>query len=135
MISKKVVLHFPSKLIDKPIISALVRDYNLEFNIMKAFITPEEEGLMVLEISGKERNFDKGIKYLSKAGVKIQPLSKDIKRNDSRCTSCGVCITICPTRALIYDKVTHKVHFYDTKCIACELCIKACPLRAMSVHF
>jgi len=135
MVSKKVVLHFPTDMIDKPIISNLVKDFNLTFNILKAFITPEEEGLMVLELSGDEKDFDSGIKYLGKSGVKIQPLSKDIKRNDSRCTNCGVCVTICPTKALVYDRETHKVHFYDTKCIACELCIKTCPVRAMNVHF
>ena len=135
MVSKKIVLHFPSKLIDKPIISTLARDFNLEFNVMKAFITPMEEGLMVLEISGDEKDFDKGIKYLNKAGVRIQPLSRDVKRNDTRCTNCGVCVTICPTQALVYDRETYEVHFYDTKCIACELCIKTCPVRAMTVHF
>lgn len=135
MISKKIVLHFPAGLIDKPIISTLAREYKLEFNIMKALITPDEEGLMVIEISGDEKDFDKGIKYLGKEGVRIQSLSKDIKRNDTRCTNCGVCVTICPTQALVYDRETHEVHFYDTKCIACELCIKACPVRAMTVKF
>jgi len=135
MVSKKIVLHFPQKLIDKPIISLLVKEYNLQFNILKASITPEEEGLMVLEISGEEKDFDLGIRFLGKEGVRIQPLSKDVKRNDIRCTNCGVCVTICPTKALVYESATYKVNFYDNKCIACELCIKACPVRAMKVTF
>jgi len=135
MVSKKIVLHFPQKLIDKPIISMLAREFNLEFNVLKASITPEEEGLMVLEISGEEKDFDSGIRFLGKEGVRIQPLSKDVKRNDTRCTNCGVCVTLCPTKALVYDNATYRVNFYDNKCIACELCIKACPVRAMKVKF
>ena len=135
MISKKFVLKFPHRLVDQPIVCKLVKDYNLEFTILKAYVTPREEGLLVLELTGEDNNFEKGLQYLKKTGVTIQPLSQDIIRNESRCTDCGVCITICPTGALVLDNLTRKVHFYDNKCIACELCIKACPVRAMEVHF
>ena len=51
-VSKRIVLHFPKRLVDRPIVSRLVKDYNLDFNILKAFFTSEgEEGLMVLEIT------------------------------------------------------------------------------------
>lgn len=135
MDSKRVVLKFPHKLIDQPIVYRLVKDFDLEFNILKAYVTPREEGLMVLELKGEEVNLDKALKYVKSLGVSVQPLSKDIKRNDSKCTHCGACVPICPTEALVTDSLTRKVLFYDTKCIACELCIKACPPRAMELHF
>ena len=135
MDSKRIVLKFPHKLIDQPIVYRLVKDFDLEFNILKAYVTPREEGLMVLELKGEEVNLDKALKYVKSLGVSVQPLSKDIKRNDSKCTHCGACVPICPTEALVTDSLTRKVLFYDTKCIACELCIKACPPRAMELHF
>ncbi|UCC96223.1 MAG: NIL domain-containing protein, partial [Candidatus Omnitrophota bacterium] len=49
MYAQKIVLHFPSNLVDKPIIYKLSKDFDLEFNILKAFVNPKEEGLMVLE--------------------------------------------------------------------------------------
>ena len=135
MVSKKIVLHFPNRLVDQPIVYKLVKEFDLKFNILKAYVTPQEEGLMVLELSGKKEDFDKGIQYLESSGVKIQPLSQDVIRNESKCTDCGVCVPICPTQALVVDSHTRKVHFYDNKCIACELCVKVCPTRAMEVHF
>jgi len=135
MISKRIVLRFPHRLVDQPIVYKLVKDYNLEFNILKAYVTPQEEGLMVLELSGKEDDFKRGTEYLISCGVKIQPLSQDIIRNEAKCTDCEVCVPICPTGALVIDPLTRKVHFYDNKCIACELCIKVCPTRAMEIHF
>lgn len=134
-VSKRIVLHFPKRLVDRPIVSRLVKDYALEFNILKALVTPEEEGLLVLELSGEQQDYDKGIRYLTKAGVKIQSLSQDVLRNEERCTHCGACITICPSGAFELDPVTRRVNFYDEKCVACGLCIKACPPRAMEVHF
>jgi len=135
MISKRIVLHFPQKLVDKPIICKLVKDYNLEFNILKAYVTLKEEGLLVLELSGEDKDYKQGITYLEKSGVKVQPLSQDVIRDEKRCTDCGVCVPICPTGALAVEPLTRKVSFYDNKCIACELCIKVCPVRAMEVHF
>ena len=134
-VSKRIVLRFSQRLVDRPIVSRLVKDYNLEFNILKASVTPEEEGLMVLELSGEQEDYDQGISYLTKTGVRIQSLSQDVIRNEERCTHCGACVTICPTGAFEVDPVTRQVNFHNEKCIACGLCIKACPPRAMEAHF
>ncbi|PIU69107.1 MAG: (Fe-S)-binding protein [Armatimonadetes bacterium CG07_land_8_20_14_0_80_40_9] len=135
MISKRIVLRFPNRLVDQPIVYKLVKDYNLEFNILKAYVTPREEGLLVLELKGEDEDYNEGISYLTGIGVRVQPLSQNIIRNNERCTHCGACVTICPTGALVLDTITRKVRFYDNKCIACELCVPACPPRAMEVHF
>lgn len=135
MFSRKNVFKFPQALLDKPIISKLVKDFNLDFNILRASVTPNEEGILVLELIGDSKDYKKGIDYLKGLGVIIQPLSQDIKRNEKRCTHCGACIIICPTEALVVDKKTRKVSFFNDKCIACELCIPACPPRAMEVHY
>ncbi len=134
-VSKRVVLHFPRRLVDRPIVCQLVKDYNLEFNILKASVTPEEEGLMVIELSGEQEDYDKGIRYLTTTGVRIQSLSQNVIRNEERCTHCGACITICPTGAFELDPLTRRINFDDEKCLACGICIKACPPRAMEVHF
>jgi ferredoxin len=135
MISKRIVLRFPHRLIEQPVVYNLVKKYNLEFNILKAYITPREEGLLVLELKGQDDDYNEGMNYLTRIGVTVQPLSQDVIRNSAKCTHCGACVTVCPTSALVLDPITRKVHFYDHKCIACELCVPACPPRAMEVHF
>jgi len=133
--TKRVVLHFPKRLIDEPILYRLIKDFGLEFNILKASITPEAEGLMVVELKGERNNYDRGVQYLIDSGVKIQSLSQDVTRNEERCTSCGACLTVCPARCFEQEKNTLLVRFNNSKCIACGLCIKACPPRAMELHF
>ncbi len=122
-------------MVDKPIVYKLVKDYDLVFNILQAKITPKEEGLLVLELTGTKEHYVEGIKYIKSLGVKMQPLSQDVTRDDARCTHCGACVTVCPTSALYIDKKTMKVIFDSEKCIACELCVRACPPRAMVVKF
>jgi L-aspartate semialdehyde sulfurtransferase ferredoxin len=132
--SKKIVLHFPPNLVDKPIIYHLVKDYDMEFNVLKASVTPKEEGLLVLELSGERKAYDSALAYLKKSGVSVQPLIKDIARLEERCTHCGACVTICPVGAFVVDQATRRVDFITDKCIACDLCLRACPVRAMETR-
>lgn len=132
--ARKVVLRFPHRLVDKPIIYRLVKDYDLMFNILKASVTPNEEGLLVLELSGKKKDYDEAVRFLAEVGVELQSLAQDVFRNEDRCTHCGACVTICPVDAFSVDPVTRRVDFQHTRCIACELCIKPCPVRAMEVR-
>ncbi len=134
-VSRRIVLHFPRRLVDRPMLYRLIKDYDLEFNILKASITPDEEGLMVVEVSGEQNDYDKGIEYLIETGVRIQSLSQDVTRNEERCTHCGACITICPAGAFELDPATRQVIFRNEKCLACGICIKSCPPRAMELHF
>ena len=134
-VSKRIVLHFPKRLVDRSIVCRLVKEYNLNFNILKASITPDDEGLMVLELKGKQDDFDNGIEYLSKTGLRIEPLSQNVIRNEERCTHCGACVVICPADAFELDDKTRRIEFRNEKCLVCGICLTACPPRAMELHF
>ena len=135
MKSKKIVLHFPKEIWDQPLVCDLAKKFDLTFNIVKAAVTPREEGLVVLELTGTESQYRKGVKYLREEGVKIEPLSKDVVRVEDRCTHCGACLAVCPTEALTVDRSTWEVIFDPQQCIGCELCLPACPPRAMEIKF
>ncbi|MFH1504314.1 MAG: 4Fe-4S binding protein [Candidatus Omnitrophota bacterium] len=135
MYSSKIVLHFPSSLVDKPIIYKLSKDYKLQFNILKAFVNPQEQGLMVLELKGDKKEFDRAINYLKKEKVKFQALSKDITRDENECVHCGLCISVCPSAAFEASSKTREIIFHREKCIGCGLCVDVCPYKAMKVEF
>jgi len=133
-VSRRIVLHFPPNITEQPVVYRLVKDFGLTFNLLKASVSAGEEGLMVMELSGDQKNYDKGVKYLTEAGVRIQSLSQDVVRDESRCTHCGACIAICPTEAFSLEPETREVLFDHNKCVVCGLCVKACPPRAMTLH-
>ncbi len=135
IVSHRVVLRFPHSLVDQPIVCRLAKDFDLEFNILKASIVPKEQGFVLMELTGEEEDYENGTRFLDELGVEVQPISQDVVRNESRCTHCGACVAICPTGALSLELPSRRVDFDSAKCIACELCILACPPRAMEVRF
>ena len=134
MIKKKLVLSFPEKIVTKPITYKLVKEFDLEFNILRAEITPDMEGKMLIELRGNDEQINEAVTYLNKTGVTVQEAAKDIIIDEDICVDCGVCTSICITQALALDKKTGKLNFNKDKCILCELCPDCCPVTAIKVH-
>lgn len=129
-----LVLHFGREIVDQPIIYRLVKDYDLEFNLLKATIYPRKEGVIVLELRGHPKNFRDGVQYLRDRGVEVQRVASEVRRDEERCYQCGTCTAVCPTGALSIKRPEMEVIFDPEKCSACELCCPVCPARAMQVE-
>ncbi|MFH1075735.1 MAG: NIL domain-containing protein [Pseudomonadota bacterium] len=134
MYSKMLLLRFDKNLVEKPLVWHLVKDFNLTFNILKATILPRKEGVLVMELSGTRKDFQKGVSFLKDQGVQVTRVGQDIKRNEKICYHCGACTAVCPTGALFIKRPEMEVIFNKEKCSACELCVTACPPRAMEVR-
>ncbi len=77
MAKKLVKLTFPQKLIKEPVIFTMAKKFDVMPNIRRAKIT-EEIGEVVLELDGEQKNLEKGIEYLKKTGVNVEPIVGDI---------------------------------------------------------
>jgi ferredoxin len=127
------VLRFPKDIVDQPIICQLVKQFDVEFNILKATILPQHEGVMILELQGHKENIKKGLTYLKGLNVKAESVATSIHRDDEKCFQCGACTGICPTGALYILRPEMAVVFDPGKCSGCGLCVTICPVRAMEV--
>jgi ferredoxin len=130
---KIIYLSFPPEASGRPVVCNLALLFNLSFNILKADISPRHEGSLTLEITGREENYRKGMSYLKENGVKITPASQKVSRDEDACMHCGLCTSLCRTRALSVDLESRKVVFDVEKCSACGMCTRVCPVRAMVV--
>jgi len=135
MAKRRLVLTFPPKLVEEPITYRLIKDYDLVVNILRAKISPEEEGRLMIELSGEKGALKRGMDYLNGLKVNIQPLARDIRWLEKKCTHCTVCVSLCPTEAIVVDRNSMKISFNKDKCIACGACIPACPYKAIEILF
>ena len=133
MFTRIYILRFPKDIVDQPIICQLVKQFDVEFNILKATILPQHEGVMILELRGHRENIKKGLSYLKGLDVKAESVATSIHRDDQRCFQCGACTGICPTGALSLKRPEMAVLFDAEKCSGCGLCVSVCPVKAMEV--
>lgn len=135
-VTKKLMLFFPKCECEKPIIYHLVKDYNLVVNVYRAKVTPEEEGYLVLDVTGTEEDIEKAMAFVKTFNVSINYSGKGVIRDEEICTHCGHCVVHCPTGALyIADETTREVGYSEAKCIECLACIRVCPFNACTSAF
>jgi ferredoxin len=135
MYTRIFFLRFPKEIVDKPIICSLVRQFDVEFNILKADVLPQREGIMIIELKGIRENVKESLVYLKEQGVKVERLAGKIRRDETKCFQCGACTGICPVGALAINRPDMSVVFLPEKCTGCGLCVVGCPVRAMQVSF
>lgn len=66
-------LMYPPRLITRPVIYELSREFNVVTNIRQASVT-EEIGIVSLEIEGDREEIKKAITWLESLGVKVEPV-------------------------------------------------------------
>ena len=129
----KVSLSYPSNEINNPITYRLVKDFDLQINILNADISLNKMGKLVLDIMGEEENIMAGLKYVEEQGIKYKLFTKSIIWQEDGCVHCGACTAVCPAAALQMDKSNWSLTYDKEKCMVCELCVKACPLNVICV--
>ncbi len=135
-VTRKLMLYFPKCECEKPIIYHLVKDYNLIANVFRAKVTPEEEGYLILDVTGSIEDIENAITFIRTFNVTVNQAGKGLIWDEKKCTHCGACLTHCPTHALhIADPETREIQFDEQKCIECLACIKVCAFNACSSAF
>lgn len=125
----KAWLKFSPTIVNKTVISDLIKNYDVTFNIHKANITPKG-GKMLIEISGSEA--EEGIKYMEKEGIQLNPIKKVVKKDEDKCMDCGECISLCPVEAIEMGE-DWTVELDNQKCIGCGFCTTSCPTKAIKI--
>ena len=125
----KAWLTFSPSIVNKAIISDLVKNYDITFNILRADITPKG-GKMLIEINGTQQ--EKAVEFMEKEGIHLNPINKVVKKDEEKCIDCGACISLCPVEA-IKPAEDWTVEVDDLKCIGCSFCTNSCPTRAIRV--
>jgi len=129
----KFLINFPATQSQEPVVYNLVADYGLRVNILKASIDINLQGHMLAEIEGQSENISLAIEYLDKIGIEADFVKSTIQRIEDKCVDCGLCTTVCGSKALRIGYETEwKLKFEDNRCVGCNLCIQACPLQAIT---
>lgn len=77
MATRKVMLKYPERLIQEPVLFRMVRQFDVMPNIRRARVT-DTVGEIALELEGTAENIERGVSYLKEQGVLVEPLEGDV---------------------------------------------------------
>ncbi|MCY4579643.1 MAG: NIL domain-containing protein [Chloroflexi bacterium] len=77
MAKRRVRFTFPEQLITEPLIYNLGRNFEIITNIRRANVQ-ERVGWVVLELEGAEDEIDRGLEWMTEAGVRVDPIIGDL---------------------------------------------------------
>jgi L-aspartate semialdehyde sulfurtransferase ferredoxin len=123
----KAWLRFLPSIVNKAIMSDAIKLYDIDFNILRANITPRG-GKMLVEISGPQE--EECIHYIEERGIQVTPIMKVVKKESEKCIDCGACVSLCPVRAICVQD-DWGIDIDNQICIACGFCINSCPTKAI----
>lgn len=64
---------YPARLITRPVIYELAKDFAVVTNVRQASVT-EEIGLVSLELDGERKEIQRAIAWLEELGIKVEPV-------------------------------------------------------------
>ena len=125
----KAWLQFSPKMVNKAVITDMIKKFDVSFNILRADIN-SKGGKMLIEITGA--GAEEGISYIENEGIVVSPVKRVVKKDEDLCIDCGACVSLCPVRAISLDK-DWTIDVNDKECIGCKLCTFSCPTKAIKV--
>lgn len=127
----KVSLTFPPSKVTFPLMTKLVRVFELEVNILHADIRLNKTGKLIVELTGDKDKIDDALKYIEEHGIIYHIFNGTLTWDEEKCVHCGACTSVCPSRALTIGEPDYILSFNKEECLVCGLCVKACPLNVL----
>ena len=77
MAKRRIKITFPQGLITEPLIYLLAKNFEIVTNIRRADVR-EDMGWVVLELEGEDQEIDRGLKWVTETGVRVDSVSGDV---------------------------------------------------------
>ncbi len=129
---RKLKIEFEESNVQDSVAYILVSEFDLRPNVLKAEISGDGSGVMILSLVGDEEKLTAAENRLREAGF-VVCLTKHITRDENLCWHCGACESICPAYCFSSDKDTYEIKLDSSKCIACGACVDACSVHALKL--
>ncbi|MCT0212001.1 4Fe-4S binding protein [Synechococcus sp. CS-1326] len=129
----RLTIHFPSEAVHQPITYRLAVDFDVAAKILRAQISPNRSGTMVVELSGDIDELAAAEHWLEGIGLELDRAQGEIRIDRERCVDCGLCTSVCPSGALAIGLPDWRLGFDAQRCLVCEQCIPSCPFEAINL--
>jgi ABC-type methionine transport system ATPase subunit len=75
IIERKVRFTYPEHLLSQPLLSTLIKQFDVMANILQAHVTTDE-GWLVLAVRGERERVQQGLEWIAEQGVQVEIMAE-----------------------------------------------------------
>jgi len=123
----KIVLKFPQKILQNPLLADVVLETGVRINIDRALVDASV-GEIVIDVP--DERVEEVAEAFRRRGTEVLEMDTPIVLDEAECVQCGACVSVCPVEVFKYNK-DRTISIDLTRCVLCKTCMTMCPHGAL----
>jgi L-aspartate semialdehyde sulfurtransferase ferredoxin len=123
----KIVLKFPQKIMQDPLLADVVLETGVRINIDRALVDASI-GEIVIDVP--DERVEEVAAAFRRRGTEVREMDTPIVFDEAECVQCGACVSVCPVEVFRYNK-DRAISIDLTRCVLCKTCMAMCPHGAL----
>jgi NAD-dependent dihydropyrimidine dehydrogenase PreA subunit len=123
----KIVLKFPQKIMQDPLLADVVLETGVRINIDRALVDGSI-GEIVIDVP--DERVEEVAEAFRRRGTEVREMDTPVVFDEAECVQCGACISVCPVEVFKYNE-DRTISIDLQRCVLCKACMTMCPHGAL----
>ncbi|MGZ8885694.1 MAG: 4Fe-4S binding protein [Halobacteriota archaeon] len=123
----KIVLKFPQKVMQDPLLADVVLETGVRINIDRALVDASI-GEIVIDVP--DERVEEVAEAFRRRGTEVREMDTPVVLDEAECVQCGACVSVCPVEVFTYNK-DRSISIDLSRCVLCKTCMTMCPHGAI----
>ncbi len=125
----KIILKFPQKNMESPLLAEVVLETGVLINIDRAFVDAATAEI-VIDVPDDEK--EKVADAFRRRDVEVCELDAPLLFDEAECVQCGACVSVCPLEVFKLNE-DRTISIDLKRCVLCRTCLTMCPQGALKL--
>jgi NAD-dependent dihydropyrimidine dehydrogenase PreA subunit len=123
----KIVLKFPQKIMQDPLLADVVLETGVRINIDRALVDGSI-GEIVIDVP--DERVEEVAEAFRRRGTEVREMDTPVVFDEAECVQCGACVSVCPVEVFKYSE-DRTISIDLQRCVLCKTCMTMCPHGAL----
>ena len=123
----KIVLKFPQKIMQDPLLADVVLETGVRINIDRALVDASI-GEIVIDVP--DERVEEVAEAFRRRGTEVREMDTPLVFDEAECVQCGACVSVCPVEVFKYSE-DRTISIDLQRCVLCKTCMTMCPHGAL----
>lgn len=129
MATLKIILKFPQKIMENPLLAEVVLETGVLINIDRAFVDAATAEIVIDVPDDKKEEI---VDAFRRREVEVCELDVPLLFDEAECVQCGACVSVCPMEVFKLNE-DRTISIDLKRCVLCRTCLTMCPQGALKL--